>query len=66
MSVTCLSIGYARVVYTWASSMRSKPTARPQSLMPPAMKARVVNSAVEPLAQLLLTLVIGMPVRPSS
>ena len=47
-----------------ASSIFSKPTASPQSLMPPAMNARAMNSAVEPVAQLLLTLLIGMPVRP--
>ncbi|MNH26597.1 hypothetical protein D3C79_866590 [compost metagenome] len=44
----------------------SKPKARAQSTAPLSTAWRAMNSAVEPLAQLLLTLISGMPVMPTS
>ncbi|MNT73998.1 hypothetical protein D3C72_2127660 [compost metagenome] len=43
----------------------SKPKARTISTMPLAIAWLARNSAVEPLAQLLLTLITGMPVMPT-
>ncbi len=47
-------------------SIFSKPTASMQSAMPPAMSWRARYKALDPVEQLLLTLTIGMPLRPSS
>jgi hypothetical protein len=47
-------------------SIFSKPSASTQSAAPFSMACRASHSAVEPVEQLLLTLITGMPVRPSS
>ena len=46
--------------------IRSKPSASTQSARPPLTSWRAMNSAVDPVEQLLLTFVTGMPVSPSS
>ena len=46
-------------------SIFSKPTASTQSARPPSTSCLARNSALEPVAQLLLTLYTGIPVRPS-
>ena len=56
---TCLSIGTVRSVYFMPSepfSIFSKPSAIAQSAMPPSTNCLAMNSAVEPVEQLLLTL----------
>lgn len=45
--------------------MCSKPSASTQSAIPLATAWRARNSAVEPVAQLLLTLKMGMPLMPT-
>jgi hypothetical protein len=64
----CLSSAGVRSVYFIPSepfSIFSKPTARAQSTSPPWTARRARYRAEEPVEQLLLTLTIGMPVRPS-
>ena len=63
----CLSIGFVRSVHLTPSepfSIFSKPSARAQSASPPLTDWRAMNSALEPVEQLLLTLTIGIPVSP--
>jgi len=63
-----LSIGIVRSVYFTPSEPRSifsKPRASTQSARPPLIAWRAMNRAVDPVEQLLLTLMTGMPVRPS-
>ena len=43
----------------------SKPSASAQSTSPPRTASRAMNSALEPVEQLLLTLTTGIPVSPS-
>ena len=47
-------------------SIFSKPTAITQSVRPPRIASTLRYRAVDPVEQLLLTLVIGIPVMPSS
>ena len=68
IAVTCLSRALVRSVYLTPSepfSIFSKPTAIAQSALPPRTAWRARKSALEPVEQLLLTLITGMPVRPS-
>jgi hypothetical protein len=67
MAIACLSIGFVRSVYFTPSepfSIFSKPSASTQSASPPLIAWRAMNRAVEPVEQLLLTLITGMPVSP--
>ncbi|MCY1419665.1 hypothetical protein D9M71_352580 [compost metagenome] len=74
-AVSCSTIGRKRARVTGRSSQLdfsepgricSKPRASTQSAWPLSTAARARYSAVEPVEQLLLTLMIGMPVRPTS
>ncbi|SLJ82534.1 Uncharacterised protein [Mycobacteroides abscessus subsp. abscessus] len=65
----CRIIGCSRSVKVAPSEpgcIFSKPSARVQSARPPRIAWAARYSAVEPVEQLLLTLTIGIPVRPSS
>ena len=64
MRPMCLSIAGVRSVYFMPSEPRSifsKPRASAQSAKPPLIAWRARYSALEPVEQLLLTLMIGMP-----
>ena len=59
MTMNCLSMGLVRSVYFEPSepfSIFSKPSASTQSASPPSMNCFAMNSADEPVAQLLFTL----------
>jgi hypothetical protein len=59
ISLKCLSIGLLRSVYFTPSepfSIFSKPSAMAHSASPPSTSCLAMNSAVEPVEQLLLTL----------
>ena len=65
---TCRSTGFTRSSYLAPSapfSIFSKPSASTHSASPPSMACRARYSAVEPVEQLLFTLMTGMPVSPS-
>ena len=69
MRAMCLSIAGVRSVYFIPSEPRSifsNPIASAQSTSPPLTAWRARNSALEPVEQLLLTLITGIPVSPSS
>jgi len=68
ITIMCWSIGLVRSMNLAPSepfSIFSKPSASTQSEMPPCTNWRAMYSAVEPVAQLLLTLYTGTPVMPS-
>ncbi len=59
--IPCLDKGFLYLV-----DYMGNDSAIVQSASPPRIACAAMNSAVEPVEQLLLTLTIGMPVRPSS
>jgi hypothetical protein len=68
IAAACLSSALVRSVYFTPSepfSIFSKPMAIAQSTTPPLTAWRARNRALEPVEQLLLTLMTGIPVRPS-
>ena len=68
MTPAWFSSGLARSVYLEPMapfSIFSKPSASTHSASPPSIACRARNSAVEPVEQLLLTLITGMPVSPT-
>ena len=67
IACTCRSRALVRSVYFTPSepfSIFSKPTASAHSASPPRTAWRASHRALEPVEQLLLTFITGIPVRP--
>ncbi|MCY1301350.1 hypothetical protein D9M70_509570 [compost metagenome] len=56
----------SQLLFSAPGCICSKPNASAQSTAPLSTAWRARNRAVEPLAQLLLTLITGMPLMPTS